>query len=236
MKTSFILLTIFTIFIFGGCSSKFDAKPVTMPRMDSDVNEKVKYVKYVGETIVNRYDYSEIRGITVTEDLTDSHYGGEIIFKAGDFLGLYIEDFTEEKLYCGLYYKTMTSSNPNNTICFVEENKAIQEFYMIMGTNYKHGPYSLTSALPYIKDAIVNTKKSYRKIELLYDGMHNGMMLFTYREFMDNSRKPSFYSKVRFKKHRGATTFTYKSAKIKVFRANDSKIEYVVLSPLRFSY
>ena len=235
MKTYFILFTLLTIFIFSGCS-KFETKPSATQRVDSDIKEKVKYVKYVGDTIINRYDYTELRGITITEDFSESHYGGEITFKAGDFLNLTIEDYTEDKYYCGLYYKTMTSSKPNNTICFTQEDNEIKEFYMMMGKNYRYGPYELSSDLHFTKDAVIDTKKSFRKIELLYDGMHNGMMLFTYREFIDDARKPSFYSKVRFKKHRGATTFTYKSAKIKVFRANDTKIEYVVLSPLRFSY
>jgi hypothetical protein len=235
MKTNFILLTLVTIFFLNGCS-KIDTRPVAMQRMDSDMREKVKYVKYVGDTVVNRYDYTELRGISLTEDFTESHYGGDITFQTGDFLNLYVEDYTEDKYYCGLYYKTMTSSQPNNTICFTENDNRINEFYIMVGRNYKYGPYTLSTDLPYTRDAVIDTRKSFRKIELIYDGMHKDMMLFTYREFIDDTRRPSFYSKVRFRKHRGTTTFTYKSAKIKVYRANNKKIEYVILSPLRFSY
>ena len=236
MKNNLLFLTIITILMLNGCTSKFEARPTTVDRLNSDVKEQVKYVKYVGDAIVNRYDYSENRGITITEHFSDSHYGGEIALVSGDFLDMYTEDVTEERYYCGMYYKSITSSQPNNRLCLLEKDKEITEFYLMMGAGYRHGPYSLSSKLHYVRDGKVNKNKKYRKIELLYDGMHNGMMLFTYREFMDNSRKPSFYSKVRYKKRGGTTTFSYKSAKIKVFRANSNKIEYVVLSPLRFSY
>jgi hypothetical protein len=220
----------------NGCFEAFDAKPSLVERLNSDTQTKVKYVKFVGDAIVNKYEYTEKSGIRVLEDFRESYFMGNISVPSGSFLPRYVDMVTEESYYCGMYGSSMTSSIPNNKVCFIEHDGEIKEYYLLLNEKYKQGPYKLSSSLPYEKDGRIDKSKRFQKIELIYDGMYNGMLLFTYREFMDSPNKPSFYSKIRYRKKRGATTFTYKSAKIKVYRANANKIEYVILSPLRFNY
>jgi hypothetical protein len=228
---SFLILISFT-----GCFETFDAKPSVVERLNSDTQIKVKYVKYVGDAIVDKYDYSEKLGIVTTDDFRESHLMGSISVPAGAFLARYTDMITEESYYCGRYSASLMSSKPNNKVCFIESDNEIHEYYILLNDKYKQGPYQLSTNLAYKKSGKIDMRKRFRKIELIYDGMYNGMLLFTYREFMDSPTKPSFYSKIRYRKRRGVTTFTYKSATIKVYRANPNKIEYVILSPLRFNY
>jgi len=74
-------------------------------------------------------------------------------------------------------------------------------------------------------------------MELLYDGVERGMILFTYREFTDASIRPAFYSQVRYILNKNRPTIiTYRSAKIKVYRATNNKITYKILQPFSMEY
>jgi len=236
MKLYIYLLSIFTLIFFSGCFETFEAKPSVVQRLNTDTQMRVKYVKYVGEAVVNKYDYSERLGIEIEDDYVESDLTGSISVPAGAFLPRYTDLITEENYYCGVYGMSFTSSKPTKNICFIEEDRKINKYYILLNNKYKQGPYDLDAELPYRHDGRVDRHKRFRKIELIYDGMYKGMLLFTYKEYMEGPTKPSFYSKIRYRKRRGVTTFTYKSAKIKVYRANANKIEYVILSPLRFNY
>jgi len=233
MKSHITLLLVASMLFLNGCIGLFEATPDKRTRVGSDTKEHIRMTKNRGEPIINRYDYTEVKGIRILENFEDSNLLGSITIKKGDFAQKYIDVETEETYYCGDFYK-LIGNDKIQKVCFVEEYDEVDDFFIVYKSGNYMGPSSLSNTLSFRKAVQADKQKSYRKMELLYDGIERGMILFTYREFTDASIRPAFYSQVRYILNKNRPTIiTYRSSKIKVYRASNNTITYEVLEPLR---
>ncbi|MEA3227525.1 MAG: hypothetical protein U9P38_00470 [Campylobacterota bacterium] len=236
MKGYFILFLLLIMMFFNGCIGLFEAVPDERTKVGSDTKEKVRTTRNRGEPIINKYDYTELKGIRVLENFEDSNMMGSITIKKNEFAQKYIDSDTEEIYYCGTYYKPMGSEELQK-VCFIEEYDEIDSYFVVYKSGNYVGPSTLSNPISFKKSHSEDKGKSYRKMELLYDGVERGMILFTYREFTDASVRPAFYSQVRYLLNKNrATIITYRSAKIKVYRATNNSITYEILKPLSMEY
>ncbi len=236
MKYKLSMFTLFFMMFFSGCIGSFDAVLDKKTRLGSDTKEYRKITKNIGEVIINKYDYTEIKAIQITEKFEDSGFIGSIHIEKGEFAEKYIDTETEEIYYCGKFY-TPIGSDELQKVCFVEEYDEIDTFFVLYKSGNYVGPYTLSNSLSFKKAVTADKKTSYRKIEMLYDGVERGMILFTYREFSDASTRPAFYSQVRYILNKNRpTTIAYKSSKIKIYRANNNSITYEILNPLSMGH
>jgi len=236
MKKNIILFSLLTILFFNGCIGLFEATPEKRTRVGSDTKEHIRMTKNRGEPLINKYDYTEIRGIQILENFEDSNLLGSISMKKGDFAQKYIDSQTEEIYYCGDFYKLM-GNDKLQKVCFIEEYDEIDNFFIVYKSGNFMGPSSLSNSLTFRKAVQADKEKSYRKMELLYDGVERGMILFTYREFTDASIRPAFYSQVRYILNKNRPTIiSYRSSKIKIYRATNNSVTYEVLEPLSMNY
>jgi hypothetical protein len=236
MKTHILLFSITIILFLTGCIGSFEALPEKKMKVGSDTKEHRRMTRNRGEPIINKYDYTEVKGIRILEDFEDSNLFGSISIKKGDFAQKYVDLETEEVYYCGPFYRPI-GTDKTEKVCFVEEYGEVTDFFVVYKSGNYIGPSSLSNQLVFKKSVQADRKKSYRKMELLYDGVERGMILFTYREFTDDSTRPAFYSQVRYILNKNRPTIiSYRSSKIKVYRASNNRITYEVLEPLSMDY
>lgn len=236
MNKNIIIFSFISILMFSGCFGSFPAVKMSKEKLGSDVVVGERTVRYVGDAIINRYEYTELQGIVLLDNYTQSHFLGTIDIKKGDFLKKYIDKGNAEVYYCGPYYASFGAQGKMSQVCFLDEFDDIENFYTLFSQNhYKYGPFSSTGMISYRKSFTVDRSKPFHKVELIYDGVRGGMLLFTYKEFTDSLTKPAFYSQVRYLKNRSGkpTDISYRSAKIRIYRANNDRIDYKVIAPLR---
>jgi hypothetical protein len=86
--------------------------------------------------------------------------------------------------------------------------------------------------IPYEKAEMRDIKG--RKFELLYDGITNGALKLTYREYIDSTIQPAFYETVNYALNpNGTTTIQFKGLEIEILDTGNNKITYKVLKGLR---
>ena len=236
MKRNITLFLLSLMLFLNGCIGLFEAVPDKRTRVGSDTKEHIRITRNRGEPIINRYDYTEVKGIRILEIFEDTNLLGSITIKKGDFAQKYVDAETEESYYCGDFYK-LIGNDKIQKVCFVEEYDEVNDFFVVYKSGNYMGPSSLGNTLTFKKSVQADKQTSYRKMELLYDGIERGMILFTYREFTDSSIRPAFYSQVRYILNKNRPTIiSYRSSKIKVYRASNNSITYEVLEPLSMEY
>ena len=227
-------LSILGVFFFSGCFGSFAKVDVSQEKFGSDVSVGERGVKYIGEAVLNSYEYTELQGAVLLDDYSQSHMMGSIAIKKGDFLKKYKDSHSEESYFCGPYYTPMGSATQTSQICFLDEFDDFENFYILFGEGkYKYGPFATTGLVSYRKSFSVDKSKPFHKVELTYDGVKGGMILFTYKEFTESLTKPAFYSQVRYLQNSSGkpTDISYRNAKIRIFHANNNRIEYKVIEP-----
>ena len=69
-----------------------------------------------------------------------------------------------------------------------------------------------------------------KQFEILYSGLSKGELKVTYREFINDLARSSFYQEASYDYSGGKTMITFKGAKVEVLNANNQQIQYRVLN------
>lgn len=231
----FYFSTLSMVVSFTGCGVAFVSVPEAKQRIGTDVKAHTIQVKNVGDTIINKYDYTEYQGITILDDYTESLAPGRILIKKNDFAIKYINPTTNKINYCGNFYLNPNTNNFSiaTKICFSENNNKLTKYFPVI-RGLEDMTYILNKPLSFKKSSLINKTENYRKIELLYDGIDNGVILITYREYINDYARPAFYRQLKYTLNLNdtPTIISFKSAKIKVHKATSSTIEYEIVEPL----
>jgi len=78
------------------------------------------------------------------------------------------------------------------------------------------------------EDYIIEAHKDSFKAELLYNGKMNDIIIVSYREYINNMARPAFFQELKYDLKEG-NDITFKSLKIKVLEATNSKISFQIL-------
>lgn len=78
--------------------------------------------------------------------------------------------------------------------------------------------------------SVVNSQllKGSFKAELIYSGIMNNIIVLSYREYIDDLARPAFFQEIKYDLN-NSETITFKTLEIKVMKANNNEISFVVL-------
>ena len=112
-----------------------------------------------------------------------------------------------------------------NTVNYVTYDKAKNTVSPPNGTTYNASEISIKfvpSGLCMISDSFVKT--------IEYNGKSGSTLKFTYREFANNMARAAYTTDFTFDLSEGTKIVAYKGAKIKINDANNSLIDYTIIS------
>jgi len=179
----------------------------------------------VGDTIYTDFDYTQSEGVRLINGFkyTYGRYDRiKINVEPGEFLfGYQYSNGTKE--YC--------TSNPEINVCFLSSGDDVNfNKFRVMQDFFKNKQNWMYSAhdIPFEKSEIGYIKG--RTYEFLYDGIANGVLRVTYREYVDSTAQPAFFQQVNYELNpNGNTTINFKGVEIEVLDASNNKITYKVI-------
>ena len=220
-------ISLFLAFALTGCSSiqaTPDALPQQrqgeMPHPGSGDSEA-----YVGNAIYKHFDYQ-----AVTRAVTLAPFGRQVLFATIQIpMGqpLFKATVGGKVAWCSAN-PTYFAPGDARSMCFFEG-----------------APGRLTQG--YVKDTISSSALDVDipyhvteialpggfSVELVYQGLDNGVVKMTYREYKDDLARPAFQQDLSYTLERAAPTrVRFRSAQIEILSADNSSIRYRMLSGL----
>jgi hypothetical protein len=129
-------------------------------------------------------------------------------------------------------------SSPYLASPMVCKSKSDNVFYLVgqnvVNSNCFYGDYRLPILNSLPSESVSTVQKSFasvtqRKSELIYNGRVGDALRFIYREFYNDMARPSFTQEIQY--DLGISTIVgFKSAKLEIFEATNTKISYQVIS------
>ena len=175
----------------------------------------------VGEVMLNRFDYTSTPAIIPEE--VPSAVGRPAVEKGARLVGYAVNNETG---FCKRYGSTI--------LCFFDDDDdgKIDSYRSSNGLNMWGSKANLAAPIPY-KVADLNDDSSGYKYELIYQGISDNVLNVSYREYVDSMARPAFQQDLRYTlKLSGPTEITFRSAKLRVFSADNDRISFEVLTGL----
>jgi hypothetical protein len=119
--------------------------------------------------------------------------------------------------------------------CLVDTENDGYFDYAMFATREKHFP--LVSKVPYrlgkIQEDVSSDRSTFRQ-ELIYQGVANGVVRFSYREFFSGTARPAFTQELTYDLPKdGRTVITFRDLVIQINAATNKKIDYIVKQHLK---
>jgi hypothetical protein len=89
---------------------------------------------------------------------------------------------------------------------------------------------TIPNPIPYAKSELITPKADSFKYEILYQGISKGTLRLSYREYINDMARPSFFQDVSYDIASYPTEITFKTVRVEVLGADNSGIRYRVLS------
>jgi hypothetical protein len=220
--TSIFCLGVLTL---SGCATRL---PILLHKIGKEPDLEIVSQVKVGDTIYTDFDYIQSDGVRLINGFKYT-YGRfdriKINVEPGEFLfGYQFSNGTKE--YC--------TNNPEINVCFLSSGDDVNfdKFRVIQTFKNKQNWMHSAHKIPFEKSEIGYIKG--RTFELLYDGIANGVLRVTYREYVDSTARPAFYQEVNYElSPNGSTTIDFKGVEIEVLDASNNKITYKVIRGFR---
>lgn len=218
------LIIIISIFIFGCATPNFNYKTTVYDVSVPLINTVT--VVAVGEKMLAQGIYTKLQVLNVLKKVNAS-WGitiNEGVFpKTGeDANGIYFSprgsggdagSITKNSLMADVEVVMVDKESGNLCVVMVEMGRKFCE-------SNSTTSYELKEKEVLLEDAIQQT--------LLYNGIVNGVIKISYREFIKNTARPSFTNNVEYDL-KISNIFSYKGASIEVIDATNQNIKYKVL-------
>lgn len=179
----------------------------------------------VGEAIYTEFDYIEQESAYLINGYMKPFGLGKITIAPGYLLLGYLGD--GKKQYCTptLEYSP-PMAGPYDIVCFSDSNNDKNSFDKIRVPTINFGSWiDINDSIPY-KPGVAAAAKG-TKFELLYQGIFNGTLKITYREYIDSLARPAFFQEVNYTLNpNGITNISFRRADIDVIEANNNGITY----------
>jgi hypothetical protein len=134
----------------------------------------------------------------------------------------------------GSAYMSLTEAGAA-VACLVDNENDGYFDYAMFATREKHFP--LVAKVPYrlgkIQEEVTTDRTSFRQ-ELIYQGVSNGVVRFSYREFSSGIARPAFTQDLTYDLPKdGRTVITFRDLVVQINAATNKKIDYVVKQHLK---
>ena len=226
-----LLTALACLLTLAGCST------VTVLESNSSTEEKVGKVPQigaessvaVGSQLFSQFRYWSKTGYRIKDNYNSRLGLGRIIVSEGDFVVKASVD--EQVVYCTekrAYVDPLTG--PFITACFVD-----------MGETGKFGKVkarpgaiwfenSIVPPIQYERSEQIAPKPDSFKHELLYQGVSKGTLRLSYREYVNDMARPSYFQEVSYDIASYPTEVAFKSVRLQILGADNNGIRYKVLS------
>ncbi len=183
----------------------------------------------VGGVVYSEFKYQSRVAYKIQNNYSGGLGLGQISVAKGDLLVK--ADLSGEVVYCTLslaYVDPLVG--PFRTACFIDTNND-GEF-----EKAKAAPGSvwfeteIAPSLAYDESEQVLPQSDSFKYELLYQGISKNALKLLYREYLNDFARPAFYQDVIYDLESKPTTITFRTVRIEVINADNSRIAYRVLS------
>lgn len=124
---------------------------------------------------------------------------------------------------------TALSGSGTTIACLIDEDKDGTFDYAMFSTREKY--FELSAKTPYSTETIEThtESKGALRVDFLYQGYARGILRFSYREFRDGLARPAFTQELTYEAESGgAAVVGFRGMRIKVLKADNEKITYVV--------
>lgn len=219
------------LFSLSGCAglaiveqSRVEEAVGTLPAAGSPAHASI------GETLFSQYRYWRKTGYTLADSVTVSIGGGTVVANAGEFLFKAQVDggvaFCTEKPT----FKMIVGAK---TACFVDKNGDGSFDQVKVASEVNWWGADLKPPAKYQVGEIVIPKLDAMKRELLYQGYSKGVLKLSYREYVNDMARPAFFQDVTYDVDTFPTEVSFKAARLKLLKAGNNGIEYIVLTPFQ---
>lgn len=220
------LILCFAVLTLSGCASRL---PILSHKIGNEPDLGIVSQAKVGDTLYTDFDYIQSDGVRLINGFkyTYGRYDRiKINVEPGEFLfGYQYSNGTKE--YC--------TNNPEINVCFLSSGDEVTFYkFRVIQTIFPNKQNWIHSAhnIPFEKSEMGYIKG--RTNDLLYDGIANGVLRVTYREYIDSTAQPAFYQQVNYELNpNGITTLNFKGVEIEVLDASDNKMTYKVIKGFR---
>lgn len=223
--------TLLSLLVLTGCTSPSTFQPYSKSEIKTVVQSRLllgeEYKQVLDKDLLtlefgNYHSYQEYR-ITLKNDLPYV-YGEHPNLVAGTSTRLQ-KSPDGDPLAC---FNNTSYRNLPVEFCLQDTD---QNGYFDYGVFKGVGAYNLN--VPYKKESIekITASRNYRKRELLFKGIANNKLDFTYNEYIANMEYPSNTENFKINFPRNAIVqFNYKGAKFEILATTNFEITYRVLS------
>ncbi|MEO6196161.1 MAG: hypothetical protein ABIS20_24330 [Thermoanaerobaculia bacterium] len=221
-----------------GCAT-VPTTPAATPHVGESPVVSNTVQRSVGETIYERYNYSQLSGARLTSAGKFDELAIHWTVQAGDFLPAFSDS-------TGSFYCTADSilhipmSTDRVRVCLVDRN-GDGKFDQWTAPEGPSGarirtwialnpPLSFTLAQG---DAMSGVGHGYR-YELLYEGISGNVVAILYREYVNDLARPAFQQDLHYTlEASGPTEVSFRGARIRIYSADNNALKYELLSGLR---
>lgn len=229
MKKILIVLT--CLLILAGCST------ITVLESNGGVEEKIGKVPEisvessaaVGSQLFSQFRYWSRIGYRIKDNYNNRLALGWINVSEGDFL---IKASNDGKVvYCTekrAYIDPLTG--PLSTACFFDMNETGKFDKVKARPAMVWFENSINPPIRYERSEQLTPKPDSFKYELLYQGVSKGTLRLSYREYVNDMARPSFFQDVSYDIASYPTEVTFKSVRLQILGADNNGIKYKVLS------
>lgn len=224
-STFFLLLTL------SGCAtvSVLEVNKPAEERVGKVPALEVVSTASVGNAVFSQFRYWSRTGFRMKDAYQNSGLLGKYNVLEGEFLFKAAIDgqtvyCTERKAYSDHL------AGPISTACFVDpsESGQFKEVKARPGMIWLNTDISDT--VRYERSELITPKSDAFKYELLYQGTSKGVLRFSYREYVNDMARPSFFQDVSYDVNSYPTEIGFKSVRIEVLGTDNAGIRYRVLS------
>lgn len=137
----------------------------------------------------------------------------------------------------GTVITTIGSLGLGRTVaCLVDVDKDGSFDYSMFSTREKY--FDISNKVPYETKVLKEEENELRgafRVDFLYQGLSKGTLRFSYREFKDGYARPAFAQDLSYDiESDGTAAIGFKGMRIKVLKATNQSITYVVEKPIIF--
>lgn len=229
MKKS--LVTLACLLILGGCSTVtvLESNGVPEERIGKIPEIGVESSATVGSQLFSQFRYWSKSGYRIKGDYNSRLALGRIKVSEGDFVVRAAVD--GQVVYCTEKYAYIDPlTGPFATACFVD----IGEVGKFVKVKARPGAIwfenNIVPPIRYERSELIAPKADSFKHELLYQGFSKGTLRLSYREYINDMARPSFFQDVSYDIGSYPTEITFKTVRLQILGTDNNRIKYKVLS------
>jgi len=229
MKKIVVILSIFTL--LTGCAT------VTVVESNGSYQERIgkspsigsESLAPVGSQIFSQFKYWSKTGFRLKEGYSAGLALGSISVVEGDFiLKSTLEDravfCTEKRAYIDPLV------GPFATVCFIDVGDTGKFSKVTARPGAIWFENNIASPIAYERSELITPKQDSFKYELLYQGVSKGPLKLSYREYVNDMARPSYFQDVAYDIAAYPAIVTFKTVRLNILSADNNEVKYVVLS------